>query len=74
MADVKQEMSWLASRMEEKSTYAGLTVVVSLLLPVVAKYVPVLASADATSIVNNISMIGIGLGGLLAIAFPERKA
>jgi hypothetical protein len=71
---VVQEVSWIGARLREKSTYAGLTVVVALLLPFLAKLVPSLATANAASIVDYLSMIGIGIGGLIAIALPEKGA
>jgi hypothetical protein len=69
---VEQEASWLGARLREKSTYGGLTVVISLLLPVLAHYLPALMHADPNSIVSSISMIGIGVGGLIAILLPEK--
>lgn len=72
--NVEQEVSWLAQRMSEKSTYAGLTVVVSLLLPLIAKYVPGVSGSSAEQIVGYISMAGMGIGGLLAIVFPDKAA
>jgi hypothetical protein len=68
----EQEISWLGARLREKSTYAGLTVAVSLALPFLAKFVPALADANAAQIVNDISAIGIGVGGLIAIVMPEK--
>jgi hypothetical protein len=62
------------ARLREKSTYAGLTVFVALLLPILSKYIPALANANAGQIVGDISAIGIGIGGLIAIVLPERRA
>lgn len=70
--DVEQEISWLGARLREKSTYAGLTVIVSMALPFVAKYVPVLGDANAASIVNDISMVGVGIGGLIGVFCKEK--
>jgi hypothetical protein len=72
--NVAQEISYVGARLREKSTYAGLTVVVALLLPILSRYVPGLANANAGQIVNDISAIGIGLGGLIAILLPEKGA
>jgi hypothetical protein len=72
-AELVARVGYIGARLREKSTYAGLTVVVSLLLPLLARYVPALAHASAAAIVEDISMIGIGLGGLIAIASPEGR-
>jgi hypothetical protein len=66
------ELSYIAMRLREKSTYAGLVVLVSLVLPLLSKYVPALAHASAESIVNDISLIGMGIGGLAALLMPEK--
>lgn len=73
MANTEQEISWVAARLKEKSTYAGLAGVVSLLMLLASKYFPYLANTDSAEVVSYISMIGIGVGGLLAIVFPEKK-
>lgn len=72
--DVEQKVSWLGARLREKSTYAGLTVVVSLLLPFFAKFLPQLAGADPSQIAGYLSAIGIATGGLIAIVAPDKGA
>jgi hypothetical protein len=59
----EQEVSWLGGRLREPSTYAGLAVLLSL-----AHF------ADASTWANAIESIGIGVGGIIAILLPERKA
>lgn len=71
-AKVEQEVSWIGARLREKSTYAGLTVVVSLALPFLSKYVPQLADANAGDVVDKISALGVALGGVIAIVAPEK--
>lgn len=60
-ATVKKDVSWLGARLREPSTYAGLAVLVGALghftLPPGA--------------MNDITMIGTGFGGLIAIFLPE---
>jgi hypothetical protein len=71
-AKVEKEISYIGARLREKTTYAGLLVVVSFLLPFLAKYFPALGMANASDIVAAISSVGIGIGGLIAIALPEK--
>lgn len=71
---VEQDASWLGARLSEKSTYGGLTVIVALLLPFLAKFVPSLADANAATIVNYISMMGMGLGGLICVLCKEKNS
>lgn len=67
-----QEISYIGARLREKSTYAGLSVVISLALPFLSKYVPALSGDDAAQIVNAISALGVAIGGIIAILLPER--
>jgi len=60
--DVEQNVSWLGARLREKSTYAGLAV----LLGVAG------LGANAGPLANDISLIGMGIGGLLAVLMPEK--
>jgi hypothetical protein len=74
-AELVEKIGYIGARLRERSTYAGLTVLVAFLLPFMAKYVPTFSHASAAVIVDYISMIGIGVGGLIAIFVPEgRKA
>lgn len=60
---LKKDISWIGARLREPSTYAGLAV----LIGAVAHYtLPAGALSDITS-------IGTGIGGLIAIFLPEVK-
>lgn len=67
-----QEVAWISARLREKSTYAGLGVIVSMMLPLLAKYVPALQDANSSQIVDYISMVGMGVGGLLSVFCREK--
>jgi xanthine/uracil permease len=71
MSDMKKEISYVGARLRESSTYAGLIVIVSVGLPLLAKYVPSLGMANAQDVVNAISLVGTGIGALIAIVLPE---
>ena len=60
---VDKDVSWIGARLSEKSTYAGLTVLISLAFPHLT---------DAAGYANDISLIGMGIGGLVALLLPEK--
>jgi hypothetical protein len=62
-AEVEKDISYIGARLREKSTYAGLSVLIGLLAP---------HFAQASELGTAISYIGIGLGLLIAIFFPEK--
>ena len=61
-AKIKEDVSWIGARLREPSTYAGLAVLLGLL-----------GLHDVPDAVKDISEIGMGLGGLIAIFLPEVK-
>ena len=62
-AKVEQDVSWIGARLREKSTYAGLLVLLSLVAPHLT---------DPSALVSALSMIGMGVGALIAIMLPEK--
>ncbi len=60
---LEQEASWIGARLREPSTYAGLAALLGLIG----------LDGGAADLVKNISMIGMGIGGLIAIVLPEAK-
>ena len=62
-AKVEQDVSWIGARLREKSTYAGLLVLLGLVAPHLT---------DPSALVSALSMIGMGVGGLIAIILPEK--
>jgi hypothetical protein len=61
-AKVERDVSWLGARLREPSTYAGLAVLLGMF-----------GLHDVPQAVKDISEIGMGLGGLIAIFLPEVK-
>jgi hypothetical protein len=61
-AKIKEDVSWIGARLREPSTYAGLAVLLGLL-----------GLHDVPEAVKDVSEIGMGLGGLIAIFLPEVK-
>jgi hypothetical protein len=59
-------VKWLAGRMEEKSTYAGLGVLLSILLPNIP-----LIHEHVAEWANVITLIGTGLGGAAMLVLRE---
>jgi hypothetical protein len=59
-AELEQDVSWLGARLREPSTYAGLAAVLAMLH----------LSTDP-GLVHSLSMIGMGLGGVIAFLLPE---
>lgn len=70
--DVKTEVSYLGARLSEKSTYGGLSFVIGLVLPTLIHLDPSLAGTSVDTIVTVISYLGMGVGGVLTIFFPEK--
>lgn len=62
-AVLDKDISWVGTRLREPSTYAGLAI----LLAAVGHFT---LPAGA---MNDITMIGTGIGGLIAILLPEGK-
>jgi len=63
---VQAEISWLGARLREPSTYAGLSS-----LAAAAALFHLIPSGDGTDLVKYVTMIGMGVGGLIAILLPE---
>jgi hypothetical protein len=64
---VEAEISWIGARLREPSTYAGLSS-----LAAVAALFHLIPSGDGAGFVKYVTMIGMGIGGLIAILLPER--
>jgi DMSO reductase anchor subunit len=62
-AEVKKDASWLAARLKEPSTYAGLAAVAA-----------VFHMGIPPDALTAITQIGTGVGGLLAVFLAENKA
>src|SRR5690242_19676895 len=63
---VEAEISWIGARLREPSTYAGLSSLVA-----AATLFHLIPSGDGTDLVKYVTMIGMGVGGLIAILLPE---
>jgi len=63
---VEAEISWIGARLREPSTYAGLSS-----LAAAAALFHLIPSGDGADLVKYVSMIGMGVGGLIAILLPE---
>ena len=63
---VEAEISWLGARLREPSTYAGLSS-----LAAVAALFHLIPDGSGANLVKYITMIGMGVGGLIAILLPE---
>ncbi len=61
-AKIERDVSWIGARLREPSTYAGLAVLLGMF-----------GLHDVPDAVKDISEIGMGLGGLMAIFLPEMK-
>ena len=64
---VEAEISWIGARLREPSTYAGLSS-----LAAAAALFHLIPSGDGADLVKYVTMIGMGVGGLIAILMPER--
>jgi hypothetical protein len=64
IAKIEEGVSWLGARLREPSTYAGLAV----LLGAFGHFTLPHGAMD------NIALIGTGIGGLIAIFLPEGKS
>ena len=62
-AEVEQEVSYIGARLSEKSTYAGLSILIALALP---------HFAGASDLVTAITDVGMGIGILVSISLPEK--
>jgi hypothetical protein len=63
---VEAEISWLGARLREPSTYAGLSS-----LAAAAALFHLIPDGSGAGLVKYITMIGMGVGGLIAILLPE---
>jgi hypothetical protein len=63
---VEAEISWLGARLREPSTYAGLSS-----LAAAAALFHLIPDGSGANLVKYITMIGMGVGGLVAILLPE---
>ena len=61
-AELEKDVSWLGARLREPSTYAGLAAVLA-----------VAHLSSDPGLVHSLSMIGMGLGGVIAFFLPEGK-
>jgi hypothetical protein len=64
---VEAEISWVGARLREPSTYAGLSS-----LAAAAALFHLIPSGDGAALVKYVTMIGMGVGGLIAILLPEK--
>lgn len=55
-------LDWLAARMQEPSSYAGL-----------ASFLAIFHMSLPDGVVKNIAMAGAGVGGILAVVIHERQ-
>lgn len=69
---VEKKVSYIGSRLREKSTYGGLAVALGMALPFLQKYIPTLSAGNIGTIVDAISSIGIGIGILISVFLPEK--
>jgi|GEM_PF-1538292 len=67
---VKQEIGYIGARLREKSTYAGLGVVLGVLLGIYKGHINI----DPTALAGALESIGIGVGAMIAIFMPENGA
>lgn len=70
--DVEQKIGYIGSRLREKSTYAGLAVLIGIFLPWLMSKFPELSGTSADTIATAVSSIGIGIGTLICIFLPEK--
>lgn len=63
---IVQEASWLGARLREPSTYAGLST-----LAAAAALFHLVPSVGGADLVKYVTMIGMGIGGLIAVVLPE---
>ena len=61
-ASAEKDISWLGARLREPSTYAGLAAVLA-----------VAHLSTDPGLVHDITLIGTGLGGVIAFFLPEGK-
>lgn len=61
---IKSDVSWLSARLQEKSTYAGLAVLIGLFFP---------HFVGASELVTDISQVGMGIGALAAMFMAEKS-
>jgi hypothetical protein len=62
-ARAERDISWLGARLREPSTYAGL-----------ATLLGVIGMTIDPGLLKSLSMIGMGLGGIIAFLVPEQSA
>jgi hypothetical protein len=62
-ARAERDISWLGARLREPSTYAGL-----------ATLLGVVGMTLDPGLLKYVSMIGMGIGGIISFALPEQIA
>ncbi len=63
MKNIDALLGWLGARLKEPSSYAGLGIIL------MAMHLSI-----PPDVVKSITYIGMGVGGILAVVFPENKA
>lgn len=66
-AQAEREISWLGARLREPSTYAGLGTLAS-----AAAFFHLIPAGSGIDLVKYVTMVGMGIGGVIAIALPEK--
>jgi hypothetical protein len=61
-ARAERDISWLGARLREPSTYAGLAAVLA-----------VFHLSSDPGLVHSLTLIGTGLGGVIAFVLPEQS-
>ena len=62
-ARAEKDISWLGARLREPSTYAGLAAVLA-----------VFHLSTDSGLVHSLTMIGMGIGGLVSFVLPEQTS
>lgn len=70
--NVEQKISYIGSRLREKSTYAGLAMGIGIVLPYLAKQFPALGLTSVQTWVDAITYLGMGAGLFISIFLPEK--
>jgi hypothetical protein len=61
-ARAERDLSWIGARLKEPSTYAGLAAVLA-----------VFHLSTDPGLVHSLTMIGMGIGGVISFVLPEEK-
>jgi hypothetical protein len=62
-ARAQKDISWIGARLREPSTYAGLAAVLA-----------VFHLSTDSGLVHSLTMIGMGIGGLVSFVLPEQTS